>query len=181
VHAIGAPPTDVHRPAVFFSRKKAALPKYTPLALTVPPGFASAAEFQARVGTALRGLEEEAASRFGKKGFKGVAWVLAQKPSSRPASREPRRALNPRVAARNAGQRVAALERNAEFVADYRAALTARRAGHADVVFPAGTYQLRIAHGVPCRPFGDATAVIPLASPQASSGRSCSPSPPTRS
>jgi hypothetical protein len=36
------------------------------------------------------------------------------------------------------------------FLRAYRAALAARRDGAPDVVFPAGTYQLRVEHGVRC-------------------------------
>jgi hypothetical protein len=46
--------------------------------------------------------------------------------------------------------RVEALLELTEFQRAYREALDARRAGAVDVVFPAGTYLLRIQHGVRC-------------------------------
>ena len=149
---IGAGAVDVDRPSHFFARD-GAMPEKARLELTVPPGFGSAAEFRARVIAALTELEEDARRRF-RKGFLGVEAVLAQKPMGRPRSIEPRRGLNPRVAARDRWKRVEALTRLKEFVAAYREALAARRAKKIGVIFPAGTYLLRVAHGVPCVGFG---------------------------
>jgi hypothetical protein len=54
------------------------------------------------------------------------------------------------VAARDQWKRIEALGRLVEFLARYREAWRARRGGARDVVFPAGTYQLRVEHGVCC-------------------------------
>jgi REP element-mobilizing transposase RayT len=150
---IGRAVTEIHRPRHFF-REKGALPQKVALELTTPPGFDSPADFRDRVTAALDERQREAERRVGKRGFLGVARVLQQKPMARPASMEPRRDLNPRVAARNTWKRIEALARAAEFVRSYRSALAARRAGNIGVVFPAGTYLLRVAHGVPCEAFG---------------------------
>lgn len=150
---IGAGPIDVRRPQHFFS-KKSVLPESIAFELTTPPGFASAAEFRRLVTAALGEREKEAERKFGARGFQGVGRVLKQHPFSRPASVEPRRQLSPRVAAKNPWKRVDAIARQTEFVRSYRLALAARRAGKSGVVFPAGTYLLRIAHGVPCEAFG---------------------------
>jgi hypothetical protein len=144
--------TEVHRPTHFF-REKGALPDKVALELSTPPGFDSPADFRDRVTAALAERQREAERRVGKAGFLGVARVLQQKPMARPASTEPRRDLNPRVAAKNTWKRIEALTRVAEFVQAYRSALAARRAGTIGVVFPAGTYLLRVAHGVPCEAF----------------------------
>ncbi|HET7752553.1 MAG TPA: transposase [Anaeromyxobacteraceae bacterium] len=148
---IGAGPTRVARPCHRFFAKKSALPEIAELELTAPAGFASAAEFRDRVVAAVKVHEEEAARRF-RNEFQGAVRVLKQKPRSRPRSKEPRRNLKPRVAAKDASKRVETLTSLDEFVRKYRAALARRRAGEKGVVFPAGTYQLRIAHGVPCAP-----------------------------
>jgi REP element-mobilizing transposase RayT len=149
---IGAKLVAVSRPRRFFSerKKRGALPETAELELVVPPGFATAAEFRERVVAALDVRQREAQRKYGARGFQGVARVLKQDPFSRPVVPEPRRRLSPRVAARNTGERIAAILRLKVFRREYRDAWIARREGKANVVFPAGTYLLRIAHGVPC-------------------------------
>jgi putative transposase len=122
------------------------LPATVDLELTVPPCFASADEFRSAVTTELRTLEAKEQARR----FLGVARVLAQSPFARPAPGEPRFELNPRIAARDKWRRVEAICRLKSFVADYRRAWAARRSATAGVVFPAGTYLLRVLHGVQC-------------------------------
>jgi REP element-mobilizing transposase RayT len=149
---IGAGATEVLRPKRFFA-ENGALPRTASLELTPPPGFMSAAEFRDQVLTALAAREDEARQRI-KREFKGVASVLAQKPTAQPASEAPRRELNPRIAARCKWKRIEALTRLKDFVDDYREAWAARRAGDLGAVFPAGTYLLRVLHGVPCAGVG---------------------------
>jgi len=88
------------------------------------------------------------------KAFLGASRVLAQLPTARPRPKEPRRGLNPRVAARDKWKCIEALGRLVEFLSAYRAAWEARRAGRTRVTFPAGTYLLRVLHGVPCAACG---------------------------
>jgi hypothetical protein len=78
--------------------------------------------------------------------------VLAQKPFSRPVPDEPRFGLNPRVAATDAWKRVEAISRLKTFLDEYRGAWEELRAGAAHVLFPPGTYHLRVMHGVRCAP-----------------------------
>jgi hypothetical protein len=59
-----------------------------------------------------------------------------------PASREPRRNLRPRIAARSPWARIEAILRNREFLAAYREARARWIAGDA-IPFPIGTYWLR--------------------------------------
>jgi REP element-mobilizing transposase RayT len=148
---IGAAPIVVQRPKNFF-RAKGYMPERAALVLTVPPGFDDQAQFRRRVAQELAALENEAARALAAEGraFLGAAKVLAQKPTARPAPGEPRRTLNPRVAARDKWKRIEALSRLVEFLRRYREAWRARRAGVTNVLFPAGTYLLRVAHGVPC-------------------------------
>ena len=80
----------------------------------------------------------------------GPTRVLAQKPFARPTPGEPRFELNPRVAARDKWKRVEILSSLKTFLRDYRAAWLERKAGVMAVVFPAGTYHLRVMHGVQC-------------------------------
>lgn len=146
--AIGGDVVEVSRPTQFFS-PKGSTPARAAIGFVVPKGFDSVTEFRERVGEALARLEDEAAARFGR-GFQGVARVLKLKPHSRPSTVEPRRNLNPRVAARSATQRIEVLAQLVEFRRSYRSAWADRRDGKRDVVFPAGTYLLRVAHGVRC-------------------------------
>jgi putative transposase len=74
--------------------------------------------------------------------------VVAQSPFSRPPPGEPRFQLQPRIAARDKWRRIEALQRVKEFLRGYREVYAARRAGVMNVLFPAGTYLLRIMHGV---------------------------------
>jgi REP element-mobilizing transposase RayT len=146
---VGTTPVQVRRPARFFD-PKGSLPTEAALELTVPPGFASAEEFRQRLAEALAHLEARAARTH--RTFLGAVRVLAQKASSRPSESEPRRKLSPRVASRDPWKRLEALGRLVEFLRAYRAAWRARRAGRSDAIFPAGTYLLRVAHGVRCVP-----------------------------
>lgn len=139
------------RPKVFF-RQKGDMPEVVELELTVPPGFASAAEFRARVAQALRSRErkirrERAAQQ---RSYLGRAKVLAQKPHARPPSGEPRFMLNPRVAAMDACKRIEALSCAGDFQRQYRDAWERLQDGEDDVLFPPGTYHLRVVHRVRC-------------------------------
>jgi REP element-mobilizing transposase RayT len=146
-------PADVGRtiefelPLHFFDRK-GYLPKEIGLALAVPPGFASAEDFQGRLAVALEALEEKAARE--RTSFLGVARILKQRVLDRPASSRQRRTLRPRFGARDHGRRVDLASRLKAFLAEYREALAAWREGMRDVVFPRGTYQMRVAHKVLC-------------------------------
>jgi putative transposase len=148
---IGGELFEVYRPKHFFD-PKGALPERARLQLTPPPGF-TAEEF--RNGLAASLADREAKAVAGARGrFLGVRRVLAQKATEQPRAGEPRRAMNPRVAARDKWKRIEALGRLVEFLRRYRAALSERCGGKADAVFPCGTYLLRVAHGVPCEGFG---------------------------
>jgi len=144
---IGGEPLVVRRPKHFFD-ENGTLPEEMPLRLTLPPGPGSAAEFRDLVRVALE--EREAKANQNTRGFLGAARVLAQKSTDRPRSGEPRRALNPRVAARDKWKRIEALGRLVGFLRSYREAWIARREGRGSFVFPAGTWLLRVQHGVAC-------------------------------
>jgi REP element-mobilizing transposase RayT len=148
---LGAAPLVFRRPTFFF-RARGAMPEDANLELSAPPGFASPAEFRERLVVALAEREERARRSRASEGigFMGPRRVLAQKPHSRPGREEPRRKLNPRVAARDKWKRIEALGRLVAFVDAYRVAWAAMRSGVRDVLFPAGTYRLRVSQGVRC-------------------------------
>jgi REP element-mobilizing transposase RayT len=139
------------RPTTFF-RPNGYLPEEAELELVAPPGFGSPEEFREKITASLVELEARARRELASKGrtVLGSSKVLAQRPTARPARGEPRRGLNPRVAARDKWKRIEVLSRLVDFLHSYRAAWHARRAGEVRAVFPAGTYLMRIAHDVPC-------------------------------
>lgn len=151
--AIGGAPRIVARPKEFF-RDGGPLPALARLVLHRPPGFENDAGFVETLNALLRAAEDRAATGLEEKGrsFLGVARVLAQDPLSLPASREPRRGLKPRLGCRNQWRRIELLLRVREFPKAHRAALEAWRAGIRDVLFPAGTWAMRVFHGVSCAP-----------------------------
>jgi REP element-mobilizing transposase RayT len=141
----------VERPEGFFS-KEGTMPEHAALAFTVPAGFATPKAFRDAVAARLAELEREAAETLRSEGQKvlGVRGVRRQKYTDRPAPGEPRRKLNPSVAAGDPEERTRALEELREFRAAYREALSRLQAGQRRVIFPRGTYLLRVHLGVAC-------------------------------
>jgi REP element-mobilizing transposase RayT len=148
---IGAGPVEVERPEFFF-RKDGPMPARAKLELVCPPGFESVEAFREQLVAAVAERERKAAEKLAADGraFLGAVRILAQDPRSSAASREKRRGLNPRIACKDPEQRVEALRRLKQFLADYRIAWRAFADGVRDVVFPHGTYWLRVAYGVRC-------------------------------
>ncbi len=147
---VGGPSLTAPRPQTFF-REHGSMPESVELTLTTPPGFDSASSFRERVAEALAEAEGCAAASVGSGGrLVGAERVIAQEVRRRAVRREPRRTLNPRVAARDKWKRIETLRRLRGFLERYRAAWRARRAGDFAALFPPGTYLLRIAHGAPC-------------------------------
>ena len=117
------------------SARTGASPEKISLALSPPPGFTSVDDFRERLTVALRDREEQAAREFEGR-FLGIAKILAQKPTDRPAPGEPRRGLNPRIAARDKWKRIEIIGQLLEFLRSHQAALQAWRAGERDSIFP---------------------------------------------
>lgn len=150
--AIGAPCVVYRRPEHFFD-DEGQMPETAELRLVVPPGFASAEAFREQLVAALA-EKEVAAVRQHNGCFLGRARVLAQHPLAKPRPGEPRRGLNPRIACRDRWKRIEALGRLTRFLSDYRVAWAKWCADAPDVLFPAGTYQMRVLHGAPGVGFG---------------------------
>jgi putative transposase len=134
-----------HRPRRFF-RSDGDLPQQVSLKCVRPPGFEhmSPDEWRVMLSDRMRAIESAAKKCRRAEGTRvlGRAQVLQQRPSDRPGSHEPRRALSPRVASVNKWARFETLQRNKLFVAAYRAARDLWQAGM-EAVFPLGTYWLR--------------------------------------
>jgi REP element-mobilizing transposase RayT len=152
---IGGPPLVVERPRGLFG-KKGSLPASAQLGLCPPPGFADAASLRATLEEALAEAQARAAAEVAREGrsFLGAARACAQDPGDRPVTRPPRGGLKPRFAGRSREVLLEALLRWREFLEAYWEALAAWRAGSRDVVFPPGTWWMRVHYAVRCAQSG---------------------------
>ncbi len=152
---IGAGSVTVKKPEHFF-RAKGPMPETAELELTCPPGFDSVAELRRQLASDVKVLEDEAARALGKEGraFLGARKAKVQRPEARPAGAEPRRGLNPRIACRDRWKRAEALQRLESFLEAYREAWRKYADGARDMLFPRGTYWMKVAHGVRCSASG---------------------------
>ena len=149
---MGGEASVVRRPEGFF-RKKGPVPETAVLGLVPPPTFQDdRSSWLPALRERIRVREAEICAEFDREGrrFLGRRQVLRQSPLSRPGNFEPRRGLNPRVAARDKWRRVESLQRLKSFLSDYRAAWQAFSEGDRLVIFPFGTYAMRIRFGVCC-------------------------------
>jgi REP element-mobilizing transposase RayT len=144
----------VKRPKVFF-REDGTMPKEVSLELVRPDAFAwmDDAAFTELVRRRVALREREIQDEFRAKGwgFLGMKRCLKHNRLDRPRSTTVRGTLSPTVAGADEAIRRAALARRREFLAEYRDAYTRWREGDRDVVFPPGTYWLRVYAGVRCR------------------------------
>ncbi len=148
---IGECGVNAERPKSFF-REGSPMPTSATLQLDLPPGVDDGRTFADAVLAALREAEERSCAEHARtcRPFVGRTAVLAQKPYARPSTGEPRRALSPGIASRNKWKRIEALLGVAEFRRAYREALAAWTAGVRDVLFPSGTWLMRVRHGARC-------------------------------
>ncbi len=132
------------------------MPVTAQLKLVCPPGFDSVEAFRARLVAELTELEDRAARELEAEGrsFVGARRVMAQSHNARPRPVAPRCGLNPRIACRDKWKRIEAIGHLKQFLTDYRIAWQAFASGLRDVTFPAGTYWMRVAYGVPCAASG---------------------------
>jgi putative transposase len=139
-------PLVASRPRHFF-RAEGEMPDVVTLSISRPASFndLSRRDFATLIDERIRAVEEAAAAERQRSGVQvvGRRAVLGQKWTARPASREARREIDPRIAARSNWSRIEALLRNRAFRDAYLAARESLVAGVRDVVFPAGTYWLR--------------------------------------
>ena len=152
---IGGKPLKIRKPKGFFD-EQGNLPDVVELQLVPPPAFKDHASFVELLLESLAEAEQVAVARIEGEGrsFLGVAGVLCQGVESRPATEEPRRQLNPRVACRSKWKRIETLQRLKEFTCAYRAALARWRRGVRDTLFPPGTWHMRVVHGACCADYG---------------------------
>ncbi len=149
--AVGQPGEIIERPAHYFA-KDGSMPERQELVFSAPPGFESVEAFRAQVLARVHQLEQAAAAERNATGVSvlGAHRVLKQRHTDRPAPGEPRRVLNPRVASRDKWKRIEALGRLVSFLERHREALMRFCRGERNVVFPRGTYLMRVRFGVAC-------------------------------
>lgn len=152
---IGATPDIVLRPDLFF-REDGPMPAAVPLRLAAPPGIDDLDGYREMLRSEVIRREDDAAARLAAQGreFLGVKRILTQDPFSRPFKREAPRKLNPRIACRDEKKRKDALAALQAFLRAYRAAWSDFASGVRDVLFPHGTYWMRVAYGLPCAAAG---------------------------
>ena len=131
------------RPHHFF-RQSGPMPETVTIKFELPPEVGDARALLAELARRVAVAEQELAEKRRRtgRGILGRARVLKQSWRDAPTSQEPRRLLNPRVAAKNKWARIAALQRNRAFIRAYGAARALLLAG-LEAVFPAGTYWLK--------------------------------------
>ncbi len=136
---------EATRPDVFF-RADGSTPSAIDLELTIPECFSnmSPRELVTTLQQRIKDKEAELRQEAQEKDihFLGVRAIRRQCHTDSPVSREPRRNLSPRVAAKNKWRRIEALRRLKEFTRDYYEALTRWKQGFHQVIFPSGTYAM---------------------------------------
>jgi hypothetical protein len=152
------------RPDHFF-RDDGPMPATVTLSFSPPQEFSgmSRDEFADLLRNRIEAVEAEAEDkrRANDTQVIGRQAILNQDWWKSPLSHEPRRQINPRVAAKDKWSRIEALQRNKEFGNSYRRAFEAFRKGIKDVVFPTGTYWLRRFAAALCEPWTDASVTAP--------------------
>jgi hypothetical protein len=130
------------------------MPEQVEIVLEIPPELGDHDDIVARLRVQIAAIEAQHAAERVKTGRRvlGRRRVLRQSWRDSPDTFEPRRNRRPRVAARSKWARVASLQRNREWLVSYREARARLLAGK-PVVFPLGTYWLRVYANVPTEPF----------------------------
>jgi putative transposase len=145
----------VERPEVYF-RDDGDMPESVQLTIKPPSQFRHLGfeKFEKIVAKKLVEKAEKIAKEMTtlSHSFLGVRGIMQQRPTGKPSSREKRFGINPKVAAKNKWLRIEALQRNKEFLFQYREALKRWRNGDREVLFPAGTYALRVHSSAKCEP-----------------------------
>ena len=148
-------PAVAKRPGWFFD-KVGNMPERVELVFKRPAEFTHLTHehWARKIRTAVAAEEHKAAMRRKELGIPvlGRKAVLRQSPFSCPKTCVDRRTLRPRVASKNKWRRIELILRNKRFHQRYRDAYTRHRAGEPNVVFPHGSYKLRVQGLVRCEP-----------------------------
>jgi REP-associated tyrosine transposase len=151
-------PRTVKRPPGFFRDEDSGgqWPEEATLEFHPPPctDAASEVELAALVRRAIDECEAKARAKVkaAKKNFLGRAAVLRQSRYAYPVTSEDRFGLRPTVACRSKWARIERLQRNRDWLELYNAAMKRVLAGETNVIFPFGTWKMRVYCGHACGP-----------------------------
>ena len=151
-----AKPLTIKRPPKFFRGEDDGgdWPDEAVLEMTRPPGYDewSDDELAGVIKVAIDKREQKFRDEYDAAGkaFMGRRRVREQSRHSSARTPERKFGISPRVACRNKWARIERLQSNKRWLNGYNSALSAWRAGDRDVEFPAGTYKMRVVHGVRC-------------------------------
>jgi len=142
-------PVVATRPTFFFS-PAGRMPASVTLELVIPPELGDRDEVLRELRERVAAEEVRLAAKRRTRGRRvlGARAILRQSWRDSPSTRERRRTLRPKFAARNRWARLEAIRRNESFLRAYRKARMNLLAGNA-TPFPIGTYWLRRFAGVP--------------------------------
>ncbi len=148
---------SAQRPTQWFHSSNPEWTAEAALPISVPPSIheADVNAFRQAISDELTKLETAAHARIPKNKVLGAKLVLKINPEQRITSYEPVRQHNPTVAA-GRGNREALIKAKIgvrEFRQQYRRAFDRWRQGDRNVIFPAGTYAMRVVHGANIAPY----------------------------
>lgn len=156
---IGEGEIRASRPDVYLDPKNPAWPEQASTPISLPPcvGEDQAESFRRQVAEEIERLEEHARAEMQRegRGFLGAERAQQVSPDSRATSLEPMFERNPTFAAGRgqADARRSAAAALRTFRSSYRMALERWRAGLRSVVYPVGTWWMRVFHGAAVHPW----------------------------
>ena len=156
------------------------MPEEVPLCAVAPRGLEgeSYEQWIQRVRDAVKTRQDELAKERQQNEVKerrnvlGVERVLAMDPLDSPKTEAPRWGLRPHLACRDKDKMEAARQELTDFRGKYREMRQRLREGEGNVVFPAGTYRLRLL-GLPCKDCLDVAPLTRAKPPEASPTSAC--------
>src|SRR5690606_32680575 len=101
------------------------------------------AELAGRIAARVKEIHAERAAE-GQRGWVGVKAIRQQRWSDHPGVQSATGSLNPRIACKDKWRRIELLNQQVGFWQEYREARVRYLAGERNVVFPAGTYWLKV-------------------------------------
>jgi REP element-mobilizing transposase RayT len=142
------------RPSPYFD-EDGDMPKEAELTLTTPHAFLNMRgdDYMKDLRDAIREKEQTIQEEMNRKGqsFLGVAAIMRQKYTDRSHKTDPHGEISPRIACKDKWTRIEVLAKLTGFIVEYKEALEKWKAGKRDVLFPYGTYKMKIHAHVRCK------------------------------